>query len=100
MLGLHLLENFRFKAVQSLIVTDVEEKMYDISVLDSEDKSIIANGVLTHNCDAVYGLEQDKTDKAEKEIKIVTLKVRDGEWKPPFKMSWDFTEMKHDLLIM
>lgn len=99
-LGLHLLENFRFKAVQSLIVTDVEEKMYDISVLDSEDKSIIANGVLTHNCDAVYGLEQDKTDKAEKEIKIVTLKVRDGEWKPPFKMSWDFTEMKHDLLYV
>ena len=55
---------------------------------------------LAQDCDAVYGLEQDKTDKAEKEIKIVTLKVRDGEWKPPFKMSWDFTEMKHDLLYV
>lgn len=55
---------------------------------------------IAQEADAVFGLEQDKTDKAEKEIKIVTLKVRDGEWKPPFKMSWDFAEMKHDLLYV
>lgn len=68
------------------------------------EKASLANisyvKALAQDCDAVYGLEQDEASKAEREIKIVTLKIRDGEWKPPFKMQWDFENMKHGLLYI
>lgn len=48
--------------------------------------------------DALYILKQSDVQKAAKELEVLTNKVRDGEWRNPFLMNWDFTEMKYDVI--
>lgn len=57
------------------------------------DKGSVAYATsLKQYCDGIWCLKQNDVQKAEREISIETLKIRDGEHITPFTMSWDFTE--------
>lgn len=52
------------------------------------------------DCDVIMALEQDDEMKADKEIAIKFLKIREGEIPGRIMMEWDFNEMKYDTIYM
>lgn len=50
------------------------------------------------DCDVIMALEQDQEMKADKEIKLKFLKVREGDISHAIYMNWDFDKMKYDTI--
>lgn len=52
------------------------------------------------DCDVIMALEQDDEMKADKEIAIKFLKIREGEIPGRILMEWDFDKMKYGTIYM
>jgi KaiC/GvpD/RAD55 family RecA-like ATPase len=90
--------NFKFIPVTKVENSMEEIEMFDIKVFD-EDKSIIVNNILNHNCDIVIALEQDKEMFAMKDVMWKPLKLRDAEMGGYFVTKWDWNNMDYHTVI-
>lgn len=52
------------------------------------------------DCDVIMALEQDEEMRADKEMGIKFLKIREGEIPGKILMEWDFNEMKYKTIYM
>lgn len=78
---------------KALKVMALSRKIPVVVTSQLTDKGGVAYATgLKQYCDGIWCLTQNEVQKAEREISIETLKIRDGEHITPFSMSWDFTE--------
>jgi hypothetical protein len=52
--------------------------MYDVTVVDSDDKTVIVDGIHTHNSDCVISLFRDEAMLYDNEIGMRITKLREG----------------------
>jgi len=82
---------FKFMQVDDVLMTSEHVPMWDVQVFD-DDKTVIANGVVTHNSDVILALYRDETMRQDKEMGIKVLKQREG-MLGKLVMKWDMTRM-------
>jgi hypothetical protein len=76
--------------VRNVINTGITEDMIDI--IGTDHGHFIANGIVVHNCDVVYGLFQNENLREDKEMQFIPMKIREGVAKK-FYTRWDFDKM-------
>jgi len=79
--GLDFSSKYCFAQVDSVTLTDRFEEMYDPVILDSEDKRILTDFVVTHNSDVVFSVINNDDLELRRERRIVMMKHREGELK-------------------
>lgn len=85
--------SFKFVRISSLESVESRE-MYDISI-KGDNKLFFAEGILTHNCDIVGALEQDKQMRNDREVRLKPLKLREADSLKSVYMNWDFNKMDY-----
>ena len=55
---------------------------------------------IAQDFDNLFGLEQSEEQKADKELKVVPLKLRDSDRWNSFLMNWDFHKMNYEVIYM
>lgn len=82
---------YKFMQVEDVTTVPIKQEMWDIEV-KSDDKRIIANGIVVHNSDNVLALYRDELMINDNEMGYKVLKQREGTLGKG-TMNWNFDVM-------
>ena len=76
-----------------------------IASTQSKDRKVTLETIsfakaISNDCDVVLAIEQDEQMKADKEIKVKFLKIREGAIPGNIVMEWDFDKMRYNTLYI